>query len=154
MKWFKAVLIAVPVFIGAASLTVLPTKVATAMYYYSWKWFWKAALELLIRAISIYLDQVERNGHWRVSMNSAPLVALYDGNPADAAIAAENGIGFNGSVLTVTHDIVIQSDGKTGVALRQGEYPIDGQGNLQLDFIKVLNPESSPVFPLEGQAGM
>jgi hypothetical protein len=149
MKWFKAVLIAVPTFFGAAAITVMTTQVASAMYYYSWKWFWKACLEIIIRAINIYLDQVEAQGHWRVSMNSAPLVTLFQGNPADAAIAAENGFGFNGNTLTVTHDIVVHSDGKTGVALQAGEYPIDAKGNFQLDFVRVSNPETSETFPLD-----
>ena len=148
MKWFKAVLIAVPAFFTATALTVFPVNIASAMYYYSWKWFWNAVLELLIEAAKIYLDQVRTQGHWRVSMQSAPLVALYQGNPGDATLAAEKGMGFSGNTLTVTHDILIYNDGRTGVALKQGEYSIDPEGNFQFDLITVDNPVPSSTFPL------
>lgn len=148
MKWYKAILVAVPVFFGTAALTVLPTKVASAMHYYSWRDFWKRLGDILLDLFEIYAKQAIVRGYLRVGVNSAPIVTLFQGNPQDAETAMQNGIGLDGETLVVRQDIVIYSDGANGVALKQGEYKIDSEGNFQFDLIRVPKPVPSPTFPL------
>lgn len=148
MKWYKALLVAIPVLFGAATLSVFPTRVASAMYYSLWKDFWNQLTKILLDALRSYLEISIERGYFLVVVDSRPFVTLFQGNPAGAEQAMQNGIGMEGETLVVRQDILVYSDGTTGVALKQGNYTIDPDGNFHFELVRVPKPVPSPTFPI------
>jgi hypothetical protein len=147
MKLLKMAIFVMAAFSTLTVATISPVKALAAVYGSPWRLFWDRVLNILLKALEMYLETVIRRGYFRVSMPAAPIINVFS-NEVDAAMAAKNGLLYQDRTLTVPQDIVIYTEGDVGVALQKGEYEVDGAGNFQFNLIKVLKPVSSPTFPI------
>lgn len=147
MKLLKMAIFIMASLSTIALSTLTPLKTYAAAYGPFWKSFWEKLASIILKAFEMYLETVIKRGYFRVTTPGAPIINSFN-NEADAAAAAENGLIYEGRSLTVPQDIVVYVQGNVGVALQKGEYALDDNGNFHFNLVKVLNPVSSPIFPI------